>query len=94
MPDSASRAVRKHVCIAHFLVYGVIISCLQNYVSKTAEGAVRSQELACKSIADKSLIWNAYRKAAKSESPRQERSQEKQKPKETPSTHAMAFPLN
>lgn len=59
MPDSASRAVRKHVCIAYFLVYGLIISCLQNYVTKTAEGAPRSQELVFKNIADKILIWNA-----------------------------------
>jgi hypothetical protein len=40
-------------------------------VSKTAEDVVRSQELVFKGIADKSLIWNAYNRTAKSENPRQ-----------------------
>lgn len=43
------------------------------HVSKTAEDAVRSQELVFKGIADKSLIWNTYKTAAKSENPKQAR---------------------
>lgn len=43
------------------------------YVSKTAEDAVRRQELVFKGIADKGLTWNAYKKAAKLENPRQTR---------------------